>query len=160
MNSQSIVNQLVGLMKSETGISVSLESVQAERAGIDQSIKFLCSASNANTKIAREFILGTELNYLLSVLGVSRSLEQKLSGRKRNIEIGVQIVTSHELQQVAAEQLSIAMDALADYLERLQGQIDEDLFYPGGYSISVGRTERGGVNYIESAQAKFNLYQW
>lgn len=160
MNTSSVLAMLTQSMSAETGLQVALESVQEQRGQAVGGLEFKVVSGNALAKNAKDITTGYDVVLLLTVGSITRSLDEKLRGRKRQLEIVGQLIASHEVQEVAAERLSLAVDALSEYLEAAQGLIGEDIFYPGGYSISWNRSERGGMNFIESAQAKFSLHQW
>lgn len=154
------IDSAVALLDGETGLKLSLQSIQIQNGEIRQSSRPLFNILPARKHTVAERQLSRVPTITISLVKLTSKNSERLAKYNSSARISCSCSLTHEQLETLQKLTYEYVDGLIDLLQRSQGLWAEGVFYAGDYSATINSAQSGSLNFSQTAVVEFDLTLW
>jgi hypothetical protein len=155
---QSAVEAVRDLLEGPGGIRSQLEQMAAtdpEHALLSSAFSIRSYGLKRGLVADEEFTTEPRIRIQVEKLVNRRSLKYAPFSGTCNMVLAIE--ANGDRHDIVAGQLNCITDAILLVLDNHVGELDDGIYFGGGYELQIGPVDRGGRGFQQTAQVRFEL---
>lgn len=154
------IDSAVALLIAETGLKLSLQSIQKLNGEVRQSNRPLFNIVPARKLSVADAQLSRVPTITVSLVKLTSKNSERLGKYNSSARISCSCSLTHEKLEALQALTYEYVDGLIDLLQRSLGLWTEGVFYAGDFNAIINSAQSGSLNFSQTAVIEFDLTLW